>query len=109
MEQIEKAKETMEGVEIEGRKLRVRRLVDFDFWQNICKNFSFFSSKDTDKKNIEVREKEKREERRNKGSEHEIYIGNYPVQFGEADVRKLFEDHGVNVGAIRLFRDGLKV
>jgi len=45
LEQIEKAKGTMEGVEIQGRKLRVR------------------SSKDTDKKKNEEREKEKREER----------------------------------------------
>ena len=41
--------------------------------------------------------------------EHEIYIGNYPVKFTEEDVRKLFEDHGVTVGAVRLYRDGLKV
>ena len=42
-------------------------------------------------------------------AEHEIYIGNYPVKFKESDVRKLFEDHGVKVGAIRLKHDGLKV
>merc|ERR1719188_533793 len=44
-----------------------------------------------------------------KRAEHEIYIGNYPVKFREADVRKLFEDHQVKVGAIRLKHDGLKV
>ena len=42
-------------------------------------------------------------------AEHEIYIGNYPVKFKEPDVRKLFEDHQVKVGAIRLKHDGLKV
>ena len=42
-------------------------------------------------------------------AEHEIYIGNYPVKFKESDVRKLFEDHQVKVGAIRLKHDGLKV
>ena len=42
-------------------------------------------------------------------AEHEIYIGNYPVKYVESDVRKLFEDHDVKVGAIRLKRDGLKV
>jgi len=45
VDQIEKAKSAMEGVEIQGRKLRVR------------------SSKDTDKKRNEERDKEKREER----------------------------------------------
>merc|ERR1712110_462659 len=44
-----------------------------------------------------------------KRAEPEIYIGNYPVEYVESDVRKLFEDHGVKVGAIRLKRDGLKV
>ena len=42
-------------------------------------------------------------------AEHEIYIGNYPVKFKESDVRKLFEDHQVTVGAIRMKHDGLKV
>ena len=42
-------------------------------------------------------------------AEHEIYIGNYPVKFKEPDVRKLFEDHQVKVGAIQLKHDGLKV
>ena len=42
-------------------------------------------------------------------AEHEIYIGNYPVKFKESDVRKLFEEHGVQVGAIRMKHDGLKV
>ena len=42
-------------------------------------------------------------------AEHEIYIGNYPVRFRESDVRKLFEDHNIKVGAIRLKHDGLKV
>ena len=39
---------------------------------------------------------------------HEIYIGNYPVRFREADVRKLFEEHDVKVNTIRLKHDGLK-
>jgi RNA recognition motif-containing protein len=42
-------------------------------------------------------------------AEHEIYIGNYPLKFREADVRKLFKEHGVEVGAIRMKHDGLKV
>jgi len=42
-------------------------------------------------------------------AEHEIYIGNYPVKFREGDVRKLFEDNQVKVGAIRMKHDGLKV
>merc|ERR1712235_71925 len=42
-------------------------------------------------------------------AEHEIYIGNYPVKFKDSDVRKLFEDHQVTVGAIRMKHDGLKV
>jgi len=42
-------------------------------------------------------------------AEHEIYVGNYPVKFREADVRKLFEESGVAVGAIRMKMDGLKV
>merc|ERR1711915_36243 len=44
-----------------------------------------------------------------KRAEHEIYIGNYPVKFREADVRKLFEDNDIKVGAIRMKHDGLKV
>merc|ERR1712019_156108 len=51
----------------------------------------------------------KRNRSSEKRAEHEIYIGNYPVKFREADVRKLFEDHQVKVGAIRLKHDGLKV
>ena len=42
-------------------------------------------------------------------AEHEIYIGNYPVKFREAEVRKLFRDCGVAVGAIRMKTVGLKV
>jgi len=42
-------------------------------------------------------------------AEHEIYVGNYPVKFKETDVRKLFEDHDIKVGAIRMKADGLKV
>merc|ERR1719312_1824808 len=42
-------------------------------------------------------------------AEHEIYIGNYPVKFREADVRKLFEENAIKVGAIRMKHDGLKV
>merc|ERR1712088_671241 len=41
--------------------------------------------------------------------QHEIYIGNYPVRFKENDVRKLFEEHGIEVSTIRLKHDGLKV
>lgn len=41
--------------------------------------------------------------------QHEIYIGNYPVRFRENDVRKLFEEHGIEVTTIRLKHDGLKV
>jgi len=41
--------------------------------------------------------------------QHEIYIGNYPVRFRENDVRKLFEEHGIEVSTIRLKHDGLKV
>jgi len=41
-------------------------------------------------------------------AEHEIYIGNYPIKFKESDIRKLFEEHDVKVGAIRLKHDGLK-
>jgi len=44
-----------------------------------------------------------------KRAEHEIYIGNYPVKFREADVRKLFEENAIKVGAIRMKHDGLKV
>ena len=40
---------------------------------------------------------------------HEIYVGNYPVKFREADLRKLFEESGVSVGAIRMKMDGRKV
>merc|ERR1712203_447685 len=40
---------------------------------------------------------------------HEIYIGKYPVRFKENDVRKLFEEHGIEVSTIRLKHDGLKV
>merc|ERR1711909_268931 len=42
-------------------------------------------------------------------AEHEIYIGNYPAEFREADVRKLFEENDIKVGAIRMNHDGLKV
>ena len=42
-------------------------------------------------------------------AEHEIYIGNYPVKFRESDVRALFQERGVEVGAIRMKHDGLKV
>ena len=42
-------------------------------------------------------------------AEHEIYVGNYPVKFREADVRRLFEESGIAVGAIRMKMDGLKV
>ena len=42
-------------------------------------------------------------------AEHEIYIGNYPVKFREAELRNLFKEHGVEVKAIRMKHDGLKV
>ena len=41
--------------------------------------------------------------------EHEIYVGNYPVKFKEADLRKLFEESGVAIGAIRMKMAGRKV
>lgn len=50
-----------------------------------------------------------RDRSREKRAEHEIYIGNYPVRFREADVRKLFEENGITVSTIRLKHDGLKV
>ena len=42
-------------------------------------------------------------------AEHEIYVGNYPVKFREADLRKLFEESGVSIGAIRMKMAGHKV
>jgi len=36
-------------------------------------------------------------------------VGNYPVKFREADVRRLFEESGIAVSAIRMKMDGLKV
>merc|ERR1712241_531237 len=39
----------------------------------------------------------------------EVYIGNYPVRFREADVRNLFSECGVEVNTIRLKHDGHKV
>eukprot|EP00092_Neocalanus_flemingeri_P020310 GFUD01022000.1.p1 GENE.GFUD01022000.1~~GFUD01022000.1.p1 ORF type:complete len:423 (+),score=175.76 GFUD01022000.1:190-1458(+) len=51
----------------------------------------------------------RRDKSQEKRAEHEIYVGNYPVKFREADVRKLFEDNEIKVGAIRLKHDGLKV
>merc|ERR1719474_1583702 len=56
-----------------------------------------------------TRESGRRNERSPERAEHEIYIGNYPVNFREADVRKLFRDCGVAVGAIRMKTVGLKV
>ncbi len=40
---------------------------------------------------------------------HEIYIGNYPGRFREADVRNLFTENNVTVKDIRLKHDGQKV
>merc|ERR1719474_2105246 len=56
-----------------------------------------------------TRESGRRNERSPERAEHEIYIGNYPVKFREAEVRKLFRDCGVAVGAIRMKTVGLKV
>lgn len=56
-----------------------------------------------------TRESGRRNQRSPECAEHEIYIGNYPVNFREADVRKLFRDCGVAVGAIRMKTVGLKV
>ena len=39
----------------------------------------------------------------------EIYIGNYPVEFDENDVRNLFYENGVPVTTIRLNKNGQKV
>ena len=39
----------------------------------------------------------------------EIYIGNYPVEFDENDVRNLFNENGVPVTTIRLNKNGQKV
>jgi len=41
--------------------------------------------------------------------QHEIYIGNYPIRFGEDDVRALFEEHGISAKSIRMKSDGIKV
>ena len=38
-------------------------------------------------------------------AEHELYIGNYPGSFKEDDVRQLFEENGIEVGAIRMKYD----
>lgn len=51
----------------------------------------------------------RRDRSQEKRAEHEIYIGNYPVKFREADVRKLFEEREIKVAAIRMKHDGLKV
>jgi len=51
----------------------------------------------------------RRDRSQEKRAEHEIYIGNYPVKFREADVRKLFEENEIKVAAIRMKHDGLKV
>ena len=39
----------------------------------------------------------------------EIYIGNYPVEFDENDVRNLFNENGVPVTTIRLKKNGQNV
>ena len=65
IDEIEKAKNSMEGVEIQGRKLRVRRLDDlwFNKWFLLNTKIVFFSSKDTDKKKRnEIREPAKPKE-----------------------------------------------
>ena len=43
------------------------------------------------------------------GAEYEIYIGNFPVDFDEKDLRELFEEHKIEVGVIRLKQEGPKV
>lgn len=42
-------------------------------------------------------------------AEHEIYIGNYPVEYGEEELKKLFTEYGVEVGILRMKSDGHKV
>ena len=42
-------------------------------------------------------------------SPFEIFIGNYPVEFDENDVRNLFNENGVPVTTIRLNKNGQKV
>ena len=40
-------------------------------------------------------------------AEHEVYIGNYPVNFKEEDVRNLFKEGGIEVGTIRMKYDSI--
>ena len=40
-------------------------------------------------------------------AEHEVYIGNYPVNFKEEDVRNLFKESGIEVGTIRMKYDSI--
>ena len=42
-------------------------------------------------------------------SPFEIFIGNYPVEFDENDVRNLFNENGVPVTTIRLKKNGQNV
>jgi RNA recognition motif-containing protein len=41
--------------------------------------------------------------------EHEIYIGNYPANYTEAQVRDLFSSFSIEIGQIRMKCDGHKV
>merc|ERR1719354_951637 len=41
--------------------------------------------------------------------DHEIYIGNYPANYSEAQLRSLFEMHSIEVKQIRMKCDGHKV
>ena len=42
-------------------------------------------------------------------SPFEIYIGNFPVEFEENDLKNLFNENGVPVTTIRIIRNGQKV
>lgn len=76
-------------------------------WRSTVRTSSNYRSRSRERKGVRCsRERRGRSPVR---AEHEIYVGNYPVKFREADVRKLFEESGVSVGAIRMKMDGLKV
>jgi hypothetical protein len=42
-------------------------------------------------------------------AEHEIYVGNYPATYGEADLKALFDAYDIRVGKIRMKGEGVKV
>eukprot|EP00092_Neocalanus_flemingeri_P013775 GFUD01014857.1.p1 GENE.GFUD01014857.1~~GFUD01014857.1.p1 ORF type:complete len:740 (+),score=255.93 GFUD01014857.1:41-2260(+) len=171
VEMAEKAKANMEGVEIQGRKLRVRSAKDMgkkrpeeggsesgreegrsekrrrtdkeplkkDVFRHLVAAFVAFIEKELDRETHEDEAENFRglmegaktalntaycipedgslkvtlnvediffnDVRNDIRAEHEIYIGNYPVDFTEDDVRKLFEDNGIKVGAVRMKYD----